>query len=133
VIAIDAQAMTVTVQAGMRIGALARALDAKGLALRNQPDVDVQTLAGAMATGTHGTGAALPALHDDVLGLRLMRPDGESVDLDARRDPDLMAAARVSLGSLGFITQVTMRVRPAYNLARHVWLLPLEQVYQEAP
>ena len=55
VVHIDRKAMTVTAQAGMRIGALARALDAQGLALRNQPDVDVQTLAGAIATGTHGT------------------------------------------------------------------------------
>jgi len=55
VVRIDKAAMTVTAQAGMRIGALARALDAQGLALRNQPDVDVQTLAGAISTGTHGS------------------------------------------------------------------------------
>lgn len=56
-----------------------------------------------------------------------MRPDGEVVEIDARRDPDLMAAAR--LGSLGLITRVTMRVVPAYHrVARHVWLMPLAQV-----
>ena len=132
IVSIDRAAMTVTAHAGTRIGALAKALDAQGLALRNQPDVDVQTLAGAIATGTHGTGAALPALHDEVVAMRLVRPDGEVVEIDARRDPDLMAAARVSLGSLGLITRVTMRVVPAYHLARHVWLMPLAQVLTEA-
>lgn len=133
VVRIDKAAMTVTAQAGMRIGALARTLDAQGLALRNQPDVDVQTLAGAISTGTHGTGAQLPALHDDVIALRLVKVDGEVVEVHADRDPDLMAAARVSLGSLGFITQVTLRVVPAFNLARHVWLQPLDSLINEAP
>jgi len=74
VIRIDRERQTVTAWAGTRLQALARALDAEGLALRNQPDVDVQTLAGAIATGTHGTGATLPALHDDVVGVRLITP-----------------------------------------------------------
>lgn len=133
VVSIDKATMTVTAQAGMRIGALARALDAQGLALRNQPDVDVQTLAGAISTGTHGTGAQLPALHDDVIAMRLVKADGEVVDIHADKDPGLMAAARVSLGSLGFITQVTMRVVPAFDLARHVWLQPVDSLIADAP
>lgn len=133
VVHIDRKAMTVTAQAGMRIGALARALDAQGLALRNQPDVDVQTLAGAIATGTHGTGAQLPALHDDVVAMRLVRPDGEMVEISADRDPDLMAAARVALGSLGVVTQLTLRVVPAFDLARQVWVQPLDSLLDDAP
>lgn len=133
VVSFDKAAMTVTAQAGMRIGALARALDAQGLALRNQPDVDVQTLAGAISTGTHGTGAQLPALHDDVIAMRLVKVDGAVVEIQADKDPDLMAAARVSLGALGFITQVTLRVVPAFNLARHVWLQPIDSLIREAP
>lgn len=133
VVSVDQAAMTVTAQAGMRIGALARALDAQGLALRNQPDVDVQTLAGAISTGTHGTGAQLPALHDDVIAMRLVKVDGEVVEIHAERDPELMAAARVSLGSLGLITQVTLRVVPAYNLDRHVWLQPVDELINQAP
>ena len=78
IVSIDRAAMTVTAHAGTRIGALAKALDAQGLALRNQPDVDVQTLAGAIATGTHGTGAALPALHDEVARQEGLHPDADS-------------------------------------------------------
>ena len=133
VVSIDKAAMTATVKGGTRLGVLARALDAQGLALRNQPDVDVQTIAGAISTGTHGTGLTLPALHADVVGLRIVTPSGQVVDLNEQRDPDKLAAARVSLGSLGVISQVTLRVLPAYNLHRRVWLRPIEELLEQAP
>jgi len=132
VIRIDRERLTVTAWAGTRLQALARALDAEGLALRNQPDVDVQTLAGAIATGTHGTGATLPALHDDVVGVRLITPQGEVMDWQAGRDDEALAAARVSLGSLGLMTQITFRVVPAFYLHRTVWLEPLEVMLERA-
>lgn len=132
VIRIDRERQTVTAWAGTRLQALARALDAEGLALRNQPDVDVQTLAGAIATGTHGTGATLPALHDDVVGVRLITPQGEVMDWQAGRDDEALAAARVSLGSLGLMTQITFRVVPAFYLHRTVWLEPLEVMLERA-
>ena len=125
--------MTVTVKGGTRLGVLARALDAQGLGLRNQPDVDVQTIAGAISTATHGTGLTLPALHDDIVGLRIVKPNGEVVQIDANNNPQWLPAARVSLGSLGVISQVTMRVLPAYNLQRKVWLSPIEELLQQAP
>ena len=86
VVSVDKQAMTATVKGGTRLGVLARA-GSPGLGLRNQPDVDVQTIAGAISTGTHGTGATLPALHDDVVGLRIVKPNGEVVEIDAQRHP----------------------------------------------
>lgn len=133
VVRIDKQAMTVTVKGGTRIGVLARALDAQGLGLRNQPDVDVQTIAGAISTATHGTGIGLPAMHDDVVGLRIVRPDGEVVAIDAQSHPEWLPAARVSLGSLGVISEVTLRVLPAYNLHRRVWLQPIDALLEQAP
>lgn len=132
-ISVDKKAMTATAHAGTRLGTLARLLDAQGLALRNLPDVDVQTLAGAISTGTHGTGATLPALHADVVGLRVVKPGGQVVELHEGKDPDLLAAARVSLGSLGVISQVTLRVLPAFNLHRKVWLQPIEELLKQAP
>ena len=132
-ISVDKQAMTATMHAGTRLGMLARALDAQGLALRNLPDVDVQTIAGAISTGTHGTGATLPALHADVVGLRIVTPSGKVVVLHEDKDRELMAAARVSLGSLGLISQVTMRVLPTYNLHRKVWLRPIDELLKQAP
>lgn len=135
-IKIDKQAMTVTVHAGTRLGVLARALDEQGLALRNLPDIDVQSIAGAISTGTHGTGATLPALHADVVGLRIVKPDGNLIELSEagnQKERDMLAAARVALGSLGLISQVTLRVLPTYNLHRKVWLQPIEQLLSQAP
>lgn len=133
IVRIDKAAMTATVHAGTRLGTLARALDAEGLALPNLPDIDAQTLAGAIATGTHGTGARLPAVHDGVVGARLVRPDGKVVELGGPRDADALAALRVSLGSLGVVSQITLRAVPAFNLRRKVWLQPVEDLLRDAP
>ncbi len=133
IVRIDKAAMTATVHAGTRLGTLARALDAEGLALPNLPDIDAQTLAGAIATGTHGTGSQLPAVHDGVVGARLVRPDGQVVELAGPRDADALAAVRVSLGSLGVVSQLTLRVVPAFNLQRKVWLQPIDDLLRDAP
>ena len=130
---IDKAAMTVRVKAGTRLGTLARELDAQGLALHNQPDIDVQTLAGALSTGTHGTGLTLPALHAEVQALRLLTPQGELKELSRLKDPELFDAARVSLGALGVITEYTLRVRPRYMLRRKVWLERTETLLERAP
>uniref|UniRef100_UPI002FC5B4B2 D-arabinono-1,4-lactone oxidase n=1 Tax=Ramlibacter sp. TaxID=1917967 RepID=UPI002FC5B4B2 len=130
---IDKAAMTATVHAGTRLGHLARLLDAEGLALPNLPDIDAQTIAGAIATGTHGTGATLPAVHDGVVGARLVTPAGQVVELGGPRDADALAAVRVSLGSLGVVSQLTLRVVPAFNLRRKVWLQPVDDLLREAP
>ncbi|MFT3857589.1 MAG: D-arabinono-1,4-lactone oxidase [Aquabacterium sp.] len=132
-VAVDRQKMQVRVKAGTRLGVLARALDDHGLALRNLPDIDVQSLAGAISTGTHGTGAALPALHADVVGLRIVKPDGQIAELHEDLDRDAMAAARVSLGSFGLISEMTLKVLPAYNLHRRVWLEPIDKLLARAP
>ena len=129
----DKAAMTATLRAGTRLAQASRHLDAAGLALRNLPDIDLQSLAGAISTATHGTGATLPALHADVVAMRIVTPQGETVDWRQERDADRMAAARVSLGSLGVITQVTMRVVASHSLRRKVWLKPIEEMLQMAP
>lgn len=129
----DKAGMTAVLHGGTRLAQVSGQLDAVGLALRNLPDIDIQSLAGAISTATHGTGAELPAMHADVTALRLVTPQGETIDYDHARDPDLLAAARVSLGSLGVITRVTMRVVPAHNLRRKVWLAPIHEMLERAP
>jgi FAD-linked oxidoreductase len=129
----DKAAGTATFGAGTRLAVASRALDAVGLAFNNLPDIDVQTLAGALATGTHGTGAKLPALHADVVGLTLLTPRGERIACSRSERPEVFAAAQVSLGALGVISQVTLRVRPRHVLRRKVWLMPTEELLQAAP
>jgi FAD-linked oxidoreductase len=128
----DAAAGTATFGAGTRLALASRALDGVGLAFNNLPDIDVQTLAGALATGTHGTGARLPALHADVQALTLLTPTGERIACSRQERPDVFAAAQVSLGALGVVSEVTMRVRPRHVLRRKVWLMPTEDLLQAA-
>lgn len=119
--------------AGTRLQQVSRLLDAKGLGLHNLPDIDSQTLAGAMATGTHGTGAQFGALHSDLLSLTLVTPTGRVVQCSRTQEPDIFAAAQVSVGTLGVVTEVEMRVRPRYHLARKVWLDTTEALLEQAP
>ncbi|MFZ3128451.1 MAG: D-arabinono-1,4-lactone oxidase [Rhodoferax sp.] len=129
----DKTAMTVTFQAGTRLAQLSRELDKLGLGLRNLPDIDAQSFAGAISTATHGTGAELPALHADVQALQLVTARGDLVECSKTRQPELFSAARVSLGCLGVITQATSTVLPAYSLQRRVWLKPVHELLEAAP
>lgn len=129
----DAAAGTATLGAGTRLAAASRALDAVGLAFLNLPDIDVQTLAGALATATHGTGAKLPALHAEAQQLTLLTPRGERIACSRTQRPEVFAAAQVSLGSLGVLSEVTLRVRPRHVLHRRVWLMPTEELLQAVP
>lgn len=133
VISADAARNTATLHAGTRLALLSRQLDAQGVAMRNLPDIDAQSFAGAIATATHGTGRTLQALHADVIGMRLMTPDGNVIECSEQRNPELLSAARVSLGSLGVVTQVTLRTVPSFNLHRRVFLKPLQAMLDEAP
>jgi FAD-linked oxidoreductase len=113
------------VEAGITLAELNRGLQERGLALPNLGDIDVQTLAGALATGTHGTGARLPNLSAQVESLELVTGTGEHRKLD---EGDLLRAARVGLGSLGVVTGVTLRCVPAFRLRGSDRTLPLEDV-----
>jgi len=106
----------VTVEAGITLRQLGEQLAARGLAMENQGDIDLQTLAGAISTATHGTGARFRNLSAQVAGLRMVSGTGELVEL--REGDDDLRAARVSLGALGAITQVTLRCVPSFTIHR---------------
>ncbi len=105
---------TVTVPAGMTLRTLNRELDSRGLALPNLGDIDAQTIAGAIQTGTHGTGAGFGSLASFVSGLTLVLADGSLVSC-ARGEP-LFDAAVVGLGAFGVLTSVTLECVPAFVL-----------------
>jgi L-gulono-1,4-lactone dehydrogenase len=128
VVSADAEAGLVTVRSGTTLRSLNAALDVLGLALPNLGDIDAQTIAGAISTGTHGTGARLGGLATQVVALELVLADGTVVSCSAERRPDLFAAARVSLGALGVISTVTLRCVPAFTLAADERPMPLEEV-----
>jgi FAD-linked oxidoreductase len=113
---VDRAARRVTVPAGMPLHALNPLLAGLGLALPNLGDIDAQTIAGATATGTHGTGAAFGCLSTFLVGLSLLTADGTVLECDADRHPDVFAAARVGLGALGVLTEVTLQCVDAFVL-----------------
>ena len=128
VIDADAESGLVTVQAGITLHALGLENARHGLALENQGDIDAQTLAGALATATHGTGARFGNLSTRVVAMRLVTASGDVVDVTDASDPDALRAARVSLGALGIASQVTIACLPLYTLHRHDQPLPLAGV-----
>ena len=113
---VDAGAGLVTVEAGCPLRLLNAELARRGLALANMGDIQVQTVAGAIQTGTHGTGRDLGGMAAQVAGLELVLADGSLVTCSADERPDLFAAARIGLGALGVLTAVTFRVVPAFLL-----------------
>jgi L-gulonolactone oxidase len=117
----------VKVEAGITLAALNDGLAERGLALPNLGDIDAQTLAGALATATHGTGARLRNLSAQVEALELVDGTGERRSLTAD-DGVLLRAARVGLCSLGIVTAVTLRCVPAFRLRGVDVTLPLEEV-----
>jgi FAD-linked oxidoreductase len=121
---LDVDGELVTVQAGITLARLGEELAARGLALENQGDIDAQTLAGATATATHGTGARFRNLSACIVAVRLVTATGETLDVDGG---DELLAARVSLGALGAISRITLRCVPRFTLRRHDEPRPLEE------
>lgn len=106
--------------AGTPLFQVSEDLAAQGRAFENQPDIDTQTLAGAFATATHGTGNDLPAMHDSITAFQMVTADGTVRDVTRAADPDLFEAGKVSLGALGVMTAFTLKSVPAYRLKRTV-------------
>ncbi len=119
---------TVWAPAGWGLDRLTAALWDLGLSLANQGDVNPQSLAGALATGTHGTGADLGSLSTQARGFELMLADGSLVECGPDRHPDLYQAQRLSLGLFGIATRIRIAVVPAYHLEERVERRPLEEM-----
>jgi L-gulono-1,4-lactone dehydrogenase len=117
----------VRVAAGTVLADLNSELDRLGLAMENLGDIDRQTIAGAISTGTHGTGARLRNLSAQVEAVELVTASGELRELDASY-PQLLAAARVGIGALGAISALTLRCVPAFVLHRVDRALPRDEV-----
>lgn len=116
VLRIDRHRRRATVQSGIGLRELNRSLARAGLALPNLGDIDAQTVAGAISTGTHGTGVGFHTIASAVVGLRLVTGDGSIVVADHDENPELLEVARVGLGALGLISEITLQCVPAFAL-----------------
>ena len=121
---------TVTAPAGWSLKRLTKAMWDEGLSLPNQGDVNPQSLAGAIGTGTHGTGRDLGSLSTLVHGVRAVMPNGAIVESARTQNPDLFEGQRLSLGLFGVITAATIDVLPAYKLEERVEKKPMAWVYE---
>jgi len=117
----------VKVGAGTVLAGLNEELHRLGLAMENLGDIDRQTVAGAISTGTHGTGAKLRNISAQVEAVEIVTADGGVRKLDGT-EPDLLRAARVSIGALGAISAVTLRCVPSFVLQRIDSPQPREEV-----
>ncbi len=129
--AADTQTGLVTVRSGTTLRALNAELGGLGLAMAILGDIDAQTLAGALSTGTHGTGARLGGLATQVEALDLVLADGSLVMCSAASRPELFAAARIGLGALGVITSVTLRCVPSFTLVADERPVPVNEVIEQ--
>jgi len=131
VLDVDRGSGLVRVEAGITLGALSEVMWGHGLAFANLGDIDVQSLAGATATGTHGTGERLKNLSAGLVSIELVLADGSTIELNEEDDPDGWRAARVSFGSLGIVTAVTLQAVPAFTLEAVEGTAPLEPLLDE--
>jgi L-gulono-1,4-lactone dehydrogenase len=113
---LDRDARTVTVAAGTPLKHLNETLAAAGLSLTNMGDIMEQTVSGAVSTGTHGTGRTSASLAAQVTGLELVCADGSVLRCSEQENADVFAAARLGLGALGVISELTFSVEPEFLL-----------------
>jgi FAD-linked oxidoreductase len=114
----DTDSGLVKVEGGIILGELNRRIDDLGRAFENLGDIDRQTLAGSISTGTHGTGRAFRSVSAQVEAVELVLADGSVREISAASDPHAIEAARIGLGALGLIYAVTVRTVPAYTIHR---------------
>ena len=127
-ISCDKEALTATVSGGTRLYLLGPLLHAQGMAMENLGDIDQQSIAGAISTGTHGTGIRLGSLSTQVVALKIVNGQGEVVTY-TRRD-EAFKAAQLALGMLGIITEVTLQCVPRFKLALEVEKGSLDHVIE---
>ncbi len=127
ILELDPAGGTVTVAAGVRYGELAPFLHRRGYALANLASLPHLTVAGAVATATHGSGRRNQSLAAAVTALRLVTASGDLVKLE-REHPDF-AGAVVNLGALGVVADLTLAVEPTFEVEQYVYDgLPAERL-----
>ena len=129
----DSDRHQATIRAGTRLGEAGEALFEVGLAFHNLGDIDRQTVAGAFAVGTHGSGKTLRNLSCLLVGGRVVTGDGGVREFSIEDDPELTSALQVSLGALGILTEVRLHLLPAYELHRQEWCTQIEDCLAHLP
>lgn len=126
---VDTERQTATAAAATPLWQLGPLLHEGGVGLKNMGDIDRQTLAGVVNTGTHGTGRTLKNFSAEVAGFRLVLANGEVLNCSAAENAEIFTAGRMSLGTFGVMTEITMHVRPRYKLLEKNFVLPIDDLF----
>ena len=128
-IIINESNMTATIPAGMKLHEVSELLWNKGYALSNQGDVDVQSIAGLIGTGVHGTGLKHPTISSYVQDATLVLNTGDIIK--AADNSEILEATRLNLGALGIVMDVTLSVVPTFFLQEQTWKKDMDTVIAE--
>jgi FAD-linked oxidoreductase len=132
IIDVDASTRVARVHAGTRLYALGAALAQRGLAMENLGDINVQSIAGATSTGTHGTGLGFGNLATQIAALKFVTADGRELVASPTENPQLFDGGRIALGSLGVLTELSLRLVPAFRLRLERGKMDLEDCLAQA-
>ncbi|WP_029144581.1 D-arabinono-1,4-lactone oxidase [Microbacterium luticocti] len=127
VVRVDRERERVTLRAGTHLYDIPRLLRPYNLAMQNLGDIDRQTIAGAISTGTHGTGSRFGGISTQVVGAVMVTADGELLTVDDEHNRELLPAVALGLGALGVLVEVTLQCVPAFVLHAVDEPGPLEQ------
>ena len=128
ILSVDADAMTVTVQSGARVQDVADRISEAGLTLINYASIREQTIGGFTQIGAHGTGAGIPSVDDSVVGLKMVTPALGTISISKETNPRLFELAKVGLGCLGVVTEVTLQCVPAHKLVERTFVASVKEV-----
>jgi FAD-linked oxidoreductase len=121
-----------TIWAGTHLKPLGAELAQRGYGMLNLGDINKQALAGAVATGTHGTGLTLGSISSQVEALTLVLPTGELLECSPTQNPEVFAAARVALGALGVMAKIKIKLGKGYKLKLVKQAMPLDECLSQA-
>lgn len=123
----DVAALRATYGGGTRLATASAAAWDVGMSFVNQPDIDMQSLGGAISTSTHGTGLSLPSLSGQVTGARLVLADGSVLNVSADENAALLPAVKVGVGSLGVLSEITFQHTAAYKLREDTLVMSIDE------
>jgi L-galactono-1,4-lactone dehydrogenase len=130
VLSVDVANRTATVQAGVRVREVVEALRPHGLTLQNYASIAEQQIGGFLQVGAHGTGAGVPPVDEQVIRMVLQTPALGRLELSPTHNPALFHLAKVGLGWLGVVTEVTLQCVPAHKLLQHTFVLTRQEVVE---
>ena len=120
IVNIDTEKMVAEVWAGTKLHELGKLLEEKGYAQENLGDIDSQSIAGAISTGTHGTGITFGSLSTQVIEITAVLSTGETIVCSESRECGILEAFQLSLGMLGIIVRIKLKIIRAYSLCMKV-------------